>query len=189
MTLVKKVILFFFVVLFSCPLFAQTNKGDQLISGLINARIYGNRFRGGAIGSIDGIYQYFIFKNFSVGAGIEYNFHRVIYTGQDYSYRSYYFLPEARYYFLNGKFRPYIYANAGPGFSTIPGYGMLPPEIKYGTGVGFSWFISDRFALESRFGIKGYAGQGTNSLSGFDFKIGIQYSIPSRKKKTVPQGN
>jgi hypothetical protein len=185
--LMKKFILLFFLVLFFCPLIAQTNKGDQLVSGLTNARIYGNRFRGGVVGSVDGIYQYFIFRNFSVGAGLEYNFHRILYDGQSYSFRSYYFLPEARYYFFNGKLRPYVYANGGPGFSTIPGYGALPLSFKYEAGVGFSWFFSERFALESRLGVKGFASQGTNGLSGFDFKIGVQYSIPSRKNKPVPQ--
>jgi hypothetical protein len=185
----KKVALLILLVFPSCFLDAQTNKGDQLVSGLINARIYGNRYFGGVNTSVSGIYQYFIFKNFSVGAGIEYGFRSRNSNPSSYRLQSFYFLPEARYYFLNGKFRPYIYANGGAGFYTLEGYGALAPHFKYGAGVGFNWFLSDRFALESRFGVKGHAQNGSAGLTGWDFKIGVSYSIPFRKKKTVPPAN
>jgi hypothetical protein len=184
----KKVTLFIFLLLPSCLLTAQTDKGDQTVSGLMNGWI--NRSSRGFSASIDGIYQYFIFKNMSVGAGAQFNIYHFRYRSENYNYPSYYFLPEARYYFFREKFRPYVYANGGFGYIVYPKY----PEYnivayKYGTGVGFSWFFTDRLALESRFGIHGYGRKGSKpAVSDLVFKIGVQYSIPSRKKQEVPTG-
>lgn len=185
----KKAALFFFLLLPSCFLSAQTNKGDQTISGLANGWI--KRSPRGFSASVDGIYQYFIFKNMSIGAGVQFNIYHFTYRSENFNFPSYYLLPEARYYFFKGKFRPYVYADGGLGYIVYPGYSAYNTmAYKYGTGVGFSWFFTDRFALESRFSINGYGRKGSKpTITDFVFKIGVQYSIPSRKQKPAPPQN
>jgi hypothetical protein len=191
----KKATLFLFVILPSCFLSAQTNKGDQFVSALFNSRI-SNRY-GIYTGSFEGLYQRFIFKNISVGAGMEFSFDRIRSLETVYHNQSFYIKPEIRYYFLDGKImkgkiQPYAYANAGFGVGYHSGfadkYRMEP--FKMEAGVGVNWFLTDHLALESRIGIKGKIVKGYNpSLTGLDFKIGIRYSIPSGKKKINPKEN
>lgn len=153
------------------------------MSGLINARImdHGSNFHS----SVEGIYQYFIFKNLSVGAGIQYDYGMVRSLDHRYNAHILYFRPEARYYFLEGKFRPYTYMNIG----AVMAFGnAFNPQNRFRpftaqAGVGFSWFLTERLAFESRVGINGHLFQGQVSMDGFDFKIGLQYSIPSGNKK------
>ncbi len=179
----KKIALILSFTISSCILNAQFEKGDQSVSGLINARIAdrGSYFHS----SFEGIYQYFIFKNFSVGAGIQYDYGMVRSLDERYNAHTLYFKPEARYYFFNGKFRPYVYANMGIGVTfgnaIYQQYRFQPFTV--GTGAGFSWFLTDRLALESRLGINVQMHKGKLDYARPDFKIGLQYSIPSGNKK------
>jgi len=104
---------------------SQIEYGKFMISGQIDLNSisvttpgipsgYNNKVKNAGVAPIAG---YFIFQNFSAGLELLYNYKKSLSDVTTNTLRSLSFVPFMRYYFVNGKIRPYFQAGAGRGFS------------------------------------------------------------------------
>jgi hypothetical protein len=182
----KKLFYLLCVLLLPALLPAQTGKGDRSVSllGWGNGTFISNPDPHWAISGTTSLhYQHFLFRNFSAGMGLQYHFTRPA------SYSSFFIMPEARYYFLKGPVRPYVYAAAGTGWHKYTGSQHAFRQFPFTTefGAGANWFVSPQWSIEGRAGINTHWKNGRGASSRV-FKIGVQYSIPYKdSKKKVPK--
>ncbi len=117
---------------------SQADYGKVMISGQIDLNSisvttpghpsgYNNKIKTAGIAPIAG---YFIFQNFCAGLELLYNYNKSVQPNglTTNTLRSLSFVPFLRYYFVNGKIRPYFQAGAGPGFGRSTSKQGIFPE-------------------------------------------------------------
>ncbi|MBI3511761.1 MAG: hypothetical protein HY064_13960 [Bacteroidetes bacterium] len=183
--------LFIFTILFAATqIYSQTQKKDQLISGLGYGNGSHSRFGTNINISLTASYQYFLFKNFSVGAGV--NSFSSWYSDREMLNRScsIRLFPETRYYFFNGRWKPYVFLNGGTGWTRWNSGTVYTRRLPWSTeeGIGLNYFASPKVGIEARVGYLTNFPQNGNyhyASGQLNFKMGIVYSIRYTSKKVM----
>lgn len=100
------------------------------------------------------------------------------------------FVPQARYYFLKEKLRPFVYARFGYQSTTTIHNGDISNKdgMTGEGGVGLDYFLTKNVALESTLGYNGTKLRSQNLISKFAFSLGLQYYFhPRIKQEDLPK--
>ncbi|MES2777817.1 MAG: outer membrane beta-barrel protein [Bacteroidota bacterium] len=162
--------------------FAQTEQGDWMVGGNVGFRTNKNNSNFNFSPNAG----YFILRNFVVGASIKTSFEKV----GDIKNSTVGLGPFARYYFLQGNFKPFavtefnylvLSTKYNGNKTTTNGFGFL-------LGAGAAAFISQDVAFE---GIAGYNYSRFSSASsniGFSLNFGLQVYINKGKMASLRKG-
>ncbi|MEO7313355.1 MAG: outer membrane beta-barrel protein [Chitinophagaceae bacterium] len=177
-----KKILAFALVLVGTSSFAQTEKGDWMVGGNIGFRTNKNNSNF----SFSPNAGYFFADRFVAGAALQTSFEK---TG-DIKSSTVGLGPFARYYFLNGNFKPFAvtqvnYLVAATRYNgtktTTNGYGWL-------LGAGAAAFISQDVAFEGVAGYNYSQFSSASSNTGFSLNFGFQVYINKGKMASLKKG-
>jgi Outer membrane protein beta-barrel domain len=170
--------LLIFIVL-SAGSFAQTQKGDWLVGGLLQL----NTAKNSTSFEFSPNAGYFVLDNFAVGARLVTAYEQL----GDLNITSFGFGPFARYYFSEKNIKPFFAADfdfQNQKFKTDLG-SVTENAFNYFLGGGVAFFINDNVAVEGLLGYRHTKVKEEEGNGGLNFRVGFQVYITRHQAQSV----
>lgn len=169
----------FIFMLLSGESFAQTQKGDWLVGGLLQL----NTAKNSTSFEFSPNAGYFVLDNFAVGARLVTAYEQL----GDLNITSFGFGPFARYYFSEKKIKPFFAADfdfQNQKFKTDLG-SVTENAFNYFLGGGVAFFINDNVAVEGLLGYRHTKVKEEEGNGGLNFRVGFQVYINRHQAQSV----
>jgi hypothetical protein len=169
----------FLILIFSGDVFAQTDKGDWLVGGLLQL----NTAKNSTSFEFSPNAGYFVLDNFAVGAKLVTAYEQL----GDLNITSFGFGPFARYYFSEKKIKPFFAADfdvQNQKFKTSLG-SVTENAFNYFLGGGAAFFITDNVAVEGLLGLRHTKVKEEEGNGGLNFRVGFQVYINRHQAQSV----
>ena len=166
-------------ILLSGGSFAQTQKGDWLVGGLLQL----NTAKNSTSFEFSPNAGYFVLDNFAVGARLVTAYEQL----GDLNITSFGFGPFARYYFSEKKIKPFFAADfdfQNQKFKTDLG-SVTENAFNYFLGGGVAFFINDNVAVEGLLGYRHTKVKEEEGNGGLNFRVGFQVYINRHQAQSV----
>ena len=179
----KKIILVLMLCMSLGISFAQTDKGDWMVGGMIDLNTGKNSTHIGFTPNAGT----FLFQNFAVGGNILLDYLK----SGDTRVTEFGLGPFARYYFTQHKARPLVHANVNYLSSKVkaPGFTSTNTGTNLFLGGGIAYFINQNVSLEGLLGYSNTKYKDFEGSGGLNISIGFQVYLSKREVETKGSDN
>jgi Outer membrane protein beta-barrel domain len=167
------------IIILSGETFAQTEKGDWLVGGILQL----NTAKNSTSFEFSPNAGYFVLDNFALGAKLVIAYEQL----GDLNITSFGVGPFARYYFSEKKIKPFFAADfdyQNQKFKTSLG-SVTENAFNYFLGGGAAFFINDNVAVEGLLGYRHTKVKEEEGNGGLNFRVGFQVYINRHQAQSV----